>query len=369
MEQVFPFGFPTATAFYLTLYIVTALIYVVFKSYVFAGTAYMLYARVRPHREPAGVDPLDSTLRDWMPAMLGLAITAGIGPLLFLQILYKKPFYTANLLMFNRWMAFLPCLIVAYYALYILKSHRIEHRWPAVRLIGALLAFGCVMYAAWAWVENHLLSLDRAAWVPMYASGSWAYATGETWPRLLAWFCLAFPWLAIVLGWQLHWKAELEKTPVDSSTTKRLAFLALGGLAATAITTIWYTLGLDPSVRAGSTSRLGLPYAFLAVSGAATEAVVWFFVFKTPTLTTRRLSQATAAAIAMTVGSLVVRETRRLGAVDLETLYPLHEKAFGIGGFGVFLTFFAINALVITACVIIVRRGLHQHGGVLDHSA
>ena len=60
---------------------------------------------------------------DWLPAILGLAITAGIAPLLFVQILYKHQFYTANLLLFNRFMLLLPALIVAYYMLYLVRSH------------------------------------------------------------------------------------------------------------------------------------------------------------------------------------------------------------------------------------------------------
>ena len=62
-------------------------------------------------------------VRDWLPAVLGLAITTGIAPLLFVQILYKRQFYTANLLLFNRFMLLLPALIVAYYMLYLVKSH------------------------------------------------------------------------------------------------------------------------------------------------------------------------------------------------------------------------------------------------------
>ena len=47
-------------------------------------------------------DPLAAPLRDWLPFVLSAAITAGIAPLLFVQILYQRAFYTANLLLFNR---------------------------------------------------------------------------------------------------------------------------------------------------------------------------------------------------------------------------------------------------------------------------
>src|SRR5262245_22520401 len=118
MDTVFPFGFPRATAFYLTLYVATLVIHVVFMNYVLAGSAYLAWFTLAHRRDDLAQDardPLAFPLRDWMPFLLSAAITAGIAPLLFLQILYQRPFYTANLLLFNRWMAILPVLIVAFY--------------------------------------------------------------------------------------------------------------------------------------------------------------------------------------------------------------------------------------------------------------
>ena len=110
MDTLFPFGFPFATSFYLTAYVLTLVLHVVFMNYVFAGSAYLAVVAVFQGKEAA--DPatsrLSTVLRDWMPAMLSGAITAGIAPLLFLQILYQRNHYVANLLLFHRWMALLP---------------------------------------------------------------------------------------------------------------------------------------------------------------------------------------------------------------------------------------------------------------------
>ena len=75
--------------------------------------------------------------------MLGLAITTGIATLLFLQILYKREFYTANLLLFNRFMLLLPALIFAYYMLYLIKSHALGGRWAILRAPVTIVAFAC----------------------------------------------------------------------------------------------------------------------------------------------------------------------------------------------------------------------------------
>src|ERR1700733_4720676 len=164
MATLFPFGFPWPTAMYLTLFIVTAAIYVVFMNYVLAGGIVLLVgylapgARRRVEGGPGG--PLRSGLglilkviRDWLPAVLGLAITTGIAPLLFLQILYKRQFYTANLLLFNQFMLLLPALIVAYYMLYLIKSQALAGRWAVLRGPVTIVAFACFFYFAWTWTE------------------------------------------------------------------------------------------------------------------------------------------------------------------------------------------------------------------------
>ena len=91
---------------------------------------------------------------------LGTAITAGVAPLLFVQILYKESFYTANLLLFHRWMAILPVLIVAFYSLYWLKSGMRES-WPRLTMLVRWIPLVSFLFVGWAWAENHMLMSER----------------------------------------------------------------------------------------------------------------------------------------------------------------------------------------------------------------
>src|SRR5262245_23082266 len=93
-----PFTGPTAL--WLALNIATFALHAVFASYVVAGAAYALVRR----------DELAARTRDRLPFMLGCAITAGVAPLLFLQLLHQRRFYTANLVMGPRWGAVVPAL-------------------------------------------------------------------------------------------------------------------------------------------------------------------------------------------------------------------------------------------------------------------
>jgi hypothetical protein len=369
MATLFPFGFPWQTAMYLTLFIVTAAVYVVFMNYVLAGGIVLLVgylapgARRRIEGAPggpprSGLGLILKVIRDWLPAVLGVAITTGIAPLLFLQILYKRQFYTANLLLFNRFMLLLPALIVAYYMLYIVKSHALAARGPMLRGLVAFVAFVCFVYTAWAWTENHVLSLHEEAWKHQYESSNYIYRNAEIWPRLGYYITASFASLAVAVAWQLHWGRRFHEPGNLDLASRRLRALALLGLATSGAEAWLWELWLDAPARAVLASSMALAYGLAALTGMGIQAAGWLTVKTRSDLSTRRLALISAGAIITIVGSLVVREARRLAAIDMTVLYDAHRQAAQVGGFGVFLAFFVINAAVITACILIVRRAL-----------
>jgi hypothetical protein len=369
MDALFPFGFPWPTAMYLTLFIVTAAIYMVFMNYVLAGGIVLLVGYLAPGARRRVAGGPGSTTRsglglilkvvgDWLPAVLGVAITTGVAPLLFLQILYKRQFYTANLLLFNRFMLLLPALIVAYYMLYIVKSHALAARGPMLRGLVAFVAFVCFLYTAWAWIENHVLSLHEEAWKHHYESSNYIYRNAEIWPRLGYYITASFASLAVALAWQLHWGRRFHDPVNLDLASRRLRALALLGLATSAAEAWLWELWLDSPARAVLASSLALPYGLAALAGMGIQVAGWLTVRTGADMSTRRLALISAGAIMTIVGSLVIREARRLAAIDIAALYDAHRQAGQVGGVGAFLVFFAINAAVITASVLIVRRAL-----------
>jgi len=373
MDTIFPFGFPWPTAMYLTFFIVTAVIYLVFMQYVLAGAIVLVAGslvsgvrkRVAARADGAlrsgsgsGLGLIESVLRDWLPAVLGLAITTGVAPLLFLQILYKRQFYTANLLLFNRFMLLLPALIIAYYMLYLLKSHALAARGVLPRALVTSVVCACFFYTTWAWTENHVLSLHQEVWRDQYASNRWLYRNAEIWPRLGFWITSSFTVLAVVLAWQLHWGRRLHDVTDLDRASRRLRALALLGLA-TSVSEAWlWQLWLDPPARAPILSILALPYGFLALVGVSIQVAGWLPVKTGADFTTRRLAFISVGVILTILGALVVREARRLAAIDIAALYDTHSRAAQVGGMSMFLVFFTLNAVLITTCVLIVRRSL-----------
>jgi len=364
MSLPFPFGFPAATQLYLVLLVATLLVHMIFMHYVLAGTAYLACGRLFGRQRAADCG-WQQRLADWLPFATGLAITAGVAPLLFLQILYQREFYTANLLLSHRWMAILPVLLVCFYLLYLQKSSWISRRAWGWRVVVTWLAFAGFGFIAWSWTENHLLSLDQEAWAALYAAGELRYATAGLLPRLAAWFLLAFPTLAIELFWQGWLVGEpLDRPAAESSRVlglapvQRLAVMGLAGLLGGTVALIAYAITLPVETRAAVTGPLGGWWLLALGLGFCLQAAVWGLALRAGRLGRPLAGLLTAGWLLGLAGLLTVREVIRLEAVDLASLLPQHERAAGIGGLPVFLIFATLSAAAISWSVAAVRRGL-----------
>jgi hypothetical protein len=267
---------------WLALYLVTFALHAIFVSYVAAGTGYALVAALR--RSP---DPIAAGARDWLPFMLGAGITAGIGPLLFVQLLYQRRFYTANLLMGPRWGAVVPALIIGFYALYVAKG---SERW---RKLALAVGLACFAFVAGSWTELHLVMLDDPSWRAMYASGTRFSLDAALLPRLAAWFAAMAALFAPVAAWS-----------AAAPERRRLAALGLAGLIVCA------------AISAATAGRFDAAHGwtYLLIAAAVTAALGWASTLRRPD--SRGLSVATIATTVALLAGAVVREAPRLALIE-----------------------------------------------------
>jgi hypothetical protein len=297
---------------WLALYLVSFALHAVFVSYVAAGTGYALVAALR-----RSSDPIAARTRDWLPFMLGAGITAGVGPLLFLQLLYQRRFYTANLLMGPRWGAVVPALIVGFYALYLAKAS--ERRRRLALAIGAL----CFAFVAWSWTELHQVMLDDAAWRAMYGAGERFHLDAAILPRLAIWLGAMVSLFATAAAW-----------PAPARERRRLAGLALVGLILCGVTsaaTVVVDRAFDPAHG----------WSYLLAAAAVTAALAWGWTARLPDGPGLRLATA-ATAIALVAGS-VVREAPRLDLIERG-----RATAVDAGGFPIFVLTLIVGIAAIT---------------------
>jgi hypothetical protein len=353
---MFPFDQPAPTAFYLVLYLATFVLHVLPMAYVLAGSAVVVVRTVLGSRPDD--DPLVAHLREWLPFILSAAITAGIAPLLFLQILYRREFYTANLLLFNRWMAILPVLIVGFYSLYLVKGNWLWRQVLPLRLLVVSLILACFAFIAWSWTENHVLSVaTQAVWTEQYVSLRIAYLPTEIWPRMGVWAGGVFPVMAALAAWPLAAREHAEH-PAAGRTARWLAIMALLGLVVSLASIAGYGATIEPAARdavLGSRFRVWLA---LLVIGVVLQIAGWMMVLRAGSLPSLARWLATTGAVLAVVGLVVCREGVRTSRVDLAALVDHHGSAASVGGFWLFAAFLVINFSVIAGCVWLVLRSL-----------
>jgi hypothetical protein len=306
--------FTGAAAPWLALYVLTFALHAAFVGYVVIGTG---YAFAQALRRPG--DPVAERIRDRLPFMLGCAITAGVAPLLFLQLLYQRRFYTANLLLGPRWGAVVPALIAGFYALYLAKAAA-SLRWRRLALGVGLV---CFAFVAWSWTELHLLMRDEPAWREMYAAGSRIYADAGVAPRLALWFgAMAALFAAIAVWWE------------QGAERRRLAAIALAGLAAAGAAAGW--LAAHGGVAEGAAHG----WLYLALAAAALTAGAWIWTWRSPDGAGATVAAgATAAAL---LSGAVVREAPRLALLE-----PPRPSALAAGGGLLFLATLVVGTLAI----------------------
>lgn len=345
---------PGATWGYLSLYLATLVLHVVFMGYVLAGSSYL--AVISTLRKSGARGPFEPLLREWLPLMLSLAITAGIAPLLFVQILYRPQFYTANLLLFHRWMAVLPVLIVGFYLLYLLKNRWGETRSRAVPMLIGVVTTACFAFVAWSWTENHLLSLaGQEVWSGQYVSQSLIYRSNQLLPRLAMWFCGTFAILAVWLSWQLWWP-QRPGIVQGSAGARPAAALGLAGLVMASVCAglYWMTM-LDHHRAALSTSMMLVPWILLVLGGLGLT-VLFAEQFRQGRLSRGRLSLLSTSLLSAITAVACLRESIRLHSIDVAALLAVHESAASVGGRWAFVSFLLINAVLIGWCLHVALR-------------
>lgn len=100
-----------------SLLLLTFFLHLLAMNFVLGGSIIAAVARVR-----GGASENLTRLARWlgrmMPVMIAAAITFGVAPLLFLQALYGRLFFTSAVLLGWYWWAVVPVVMVAYYGAY-----------------------------------------------------------------------------------------------------------------------------------------------------------------------------------------------------------------------------------------------------------
>lgn len=152
-----------------------------------------------------------------LPLFISFAVTQGIVPLLFLQLVYGPMFYTSSILMAVPWLAVVGVLILGYYTTYVviyryLKPESSPEK-ATFMLLGASIVF---ILIAFVFSTNMTLMLYPQKWMEFYQvsadtlSGvNWPIVDAQVIPRYLHFFLAAVAIAGLLIGvFGLNWSKK-----------------------------------------------------------------------------------------------------------------------------------------------------------------
>ena len=112
-----------------------------------------------------------------LPFFVSFAITQGIVPLLFLQLIYGPLYYTSSIMMGTTWILLLVILLTGYYALYIYKyKHPQLGKGAGLLLLAVSLLFG---FVGFLFTNNMTLMLQPETWQHVVSHGTGNFLNWE----------------------------------------------------------------------------------------------------------------------------------------------------------------------------------------------
>jgi hypothetical protein len=219
-----------------------------------------------------------------------MTITMGVPPLLFVQVLYGRFFYSSSIGIGYPWLAIVGYLMVGFYALYLARIQWDRSGGPSLSgklcwglTVLAVLAIG----STYSW--NHLKSLSDTPWLQQVAAG-------EVPHRLLGYF-------GAVLMTSGAWAMWLGKSwRTDKQVPRGSAWALIGGGAALAI---WAMTSAYASC-----SRCA-PAQLLLLVGGGLGIVAGIMHALKVSISLSRIAASVAGLVGL-IGLIMQRETYRL---------------------------------------------------------
>jgi hypothetical protein len=210
-----PLGIPSPPFVFQSLAWLTFVLHLIFMNYVLGGTI-IVTLREWLYGKDETVAKSNHLLVRIMPFSLSFAITMGVAPLLFVQVLYGQFFYSANVMMGGFWFSIIGLVMAAFYILYIILANRPSSS-GATLLSKLLLLVNTVLFlcVAFLYTNNATLVENPAYWPDIYAGVKSVIAPDPSLiPRYLhnviGAVAIAGLWIAVIGGYQLKFHPDNE---------------------------------------------------------------------------------------------------------------------------------------------------------------
>ncbi len=163
------------------------------------GLVSAIFIKLGKGSEASYATRLGVTLAHSLPLFLSFAITQGIVPLLFLQLVYGPLYYSSSILMAAPWLSVIFILLTGYYLLYIYKFKKNKQNGLWLLLLSTLL----FMLIGFFFTNNMTLMLNPDNWLALAHKPHGIHlnlADPQVLPRFLHVFVGSFAITGIAIG-------------------------------------------------------------------------------------------------------------------------------------------------------------------------
>ena len=181
-----PLGIPAPAWVFEFLYVLTFFLHIVFMNFILGGMLIVAVNEWLKSRQPH-VMQANRIILKVMPVSLSFAITMGVAPLLFVQVLYGQFFYTSNIIMGFYWFIIFILVTIGFYLIYILISKRSKHNQPSIMIqLVSSIAFLIFLFVALLFTNNAVLTENPHYWEAIYTGQAfWLVPDSTLLPRYL----------------------------------------------------------------------------------------------------------------------------------------------------------------------------------------
>jgi len=322
-----PAGLPGPPWLFVCLLLLTQTVHVIFMNYVWGGSWFLLWLSL--DRKTPWKDALYHRCLNVMPTAISTAITFGVAPLLFVQVLYGQFFYTANVLMGWLWLTVLGLVLAAFYSVYLLKTGDKSQRTNVLSNLSvrsAIHLFVAVAFTATALLitANAVLAIHPEVWSKAY--------TGSTLPTVWKGIEIFLPRFLHnafgALGIAGLWVVWIATYPGGRESTEKGARSgAVMAVCATAVQMglgFWYLFSLPSEIlkRMMSLSNLASVHLLIGVLLAIPLLVVKSLLVIIPT---HRILRWIASVLAVLTVMSMVTVSEGLRQLFLENRFSLSD--------------------------------------------
>lgn len=273
------------------LLMLTFSLHVLAMNFVLGGSIITAVARFRRGSEAAA---LIAWFGKALPSAIAATITLGVAPLLFLQALYGRLFFTSAVLMGWIWLAVVPLVMVAYYSAYAIAF--------GSRVKTILSAFAALIFIgiAFIYANNMSLMLRPERFLPMYTDSGRGLHLNFADPTLLPRYlhmlagAIAVAGICVALFGAFKRDRWITRYGAGWLTAATLANLATG---------VWWLGSLPRAIIMNSSIAVGVG----VVAGFGAVGVIHL----------GRVKTAAALLIASVVTMLVARDQVRAGMLGI----------------------------------------------------